>query len=134
MSEEEQTCGKGLAQNAAVPAKLSELTGALAGVLEAHIKALDLIDENSRIENEAYNRLARQQREIAAQLDATAREMAGYRDLPMGRHYIQPLASPEPLAAFERYVGVKRGLLALLHITLSQDEEMLTAMRAGGTA
>jgi len=134
MPEEEQTCGKGLAGNSALPEKLSELTAALAGVLETHMKALDLTDEHSRGEHDAYDRLARQHREIAAQLEKTAREMPSYRDLPMGHHDMQVMAGPEPLAAFERYLNAKRDVLTLLQETLSQDEEMLTAMRAGHTA
>jgi hypothetical protein len=126
MAQEKQTCGKGLAENSGLPEKVSELNAALAGVLETHIKALDLADENSRRENDAYERLARQHRETAALLEAIAREMAAYRDLPMGRHDMQVMAGPEPLAAFERYVRVKRELLALLEETLSQDEAMLT--------
>jgi hypothetical protein len=128
MAEEEQTCGKGIAQNSALPEKMGELTAALAGVLETHMKALDLTEENSRIEHDAYERLARQHRETAAQLASTAREMAGYRDLPMGRHIMQAMTGPEPLAAFEGYVSVKRQLLALLQETLPQDERMLTMM------
>jgi hypothetical protein len=134
MAGEEQTCGRGLAENAALPQKLSELAAALAGVLKTHIEALDLTDKTSRTEHEAYERLARQHHDIAAQLDTTAREMAGYHDMPMGRHDMQRIAGPQPLAAFERYVSVKRELLALLGETLSQDEQMLTAMRAGDTA
>src|SRR5688500_468002 len=129
MPDEEQTCGKGLAENSAPPEKLSELISALAGVLETHTKALDLTDENSRREKEAYERLAREHRETAAQLEARAREMAGYRDLPMGRHDMEVMTGPEPLAAFERYVSVKRELLTLLQETLARDEAMLATMR-----
>jgi hypothetical protein len=130
MAEEEQTCGKGLAQNAALPERLSELIVALAGVLETHMKALDLTDENSRTEHDAYGRLAQQHRETAAQLAATAREMAGYRGLPMGRHNMDMMAGPEPLVAFERYVSVKLDLVTLLQETLAQEEAMLAAMRS----
>jgi hypothetical protein len=130
MAEEEQTCGKGIAENSALPAKLGELTAVLAGVLEAHMKALDLSDENSRTEHDAYERLARELRETAARLEATAREMAGYRDLPVGRHDMEAMTSGDQAAMFEHYVGVKRELLALLRETLAQDEEMLAMMSA----
>jgi hypothetical protein len=128
MAEEEQTCGKGLAENSALPEKLSELIAALAGVLETHMNALDLTDENSHTEHDAYERLARHHHETAAQLSATAREMAGYRDLPMGRRDMEGMAGPEALAAFERYVRAKRELLVLLQETLAQDEAMLATM------
>jgi hypothetical protein len=71
MAQEEQTCGKGLAANAALPQRLSELIVALAGVLETHMKALDLTDENSRTEHDAYRRLAQQHRETACRWAAT---------------------------------------------------------------
>jgi hypothetical protein len=129
MVEEEQTCGKGLAQNSALPAKLGELEGALAGVLETHVESLDLSDENSRAEQEVYGRIARQHREAAAQLEAVSREMAGQRDLPMGAHDMAALASGEQPAAFERYVRVQRELIGLLQESVAQDEEMLEAMR-----
>jgi hypothetical protein len=51
--EQQQTCGKGLAENAVLPARLGAVTGALADVLEAHVKALDLDDENARAEHDA---------------------------------------------------------------------------------
>jgi hypothetical protein len=35
------TCGKGLAEHAAVPAKLAELTGALGRVLELPMRSVD---------------------------------------------------------------------------------------------
>jgi hypothetical protein len=93
------------------------------------MKALDLTDENSRTEHDAYERLGRQHRETAAQLAATAREMAGYRGLPMGSHDMGMMAGPEPLAAFENYVSVKRELFTLLQETLARDEAMLATMR-----
>jgi hypothetical protein len=129
MAEEERTCGKGLTENAALSAKLSELTAALAAVLAAHMKALDLSDENSRAEHEVYERIARRHREAAAQLETTAREMAAQRDLAMGRHDMEALTSGDQAAAFERYVGVKRQLVELLQKTLAEDEEILEAMR-----
>lgn len=130
MLEEEQTCGRGLAANSPLPAKLGELITALAGVPETHMKALDLHDQNSRPEHEAYGRLARALYHAAAQLEGTAREMAGCLDLPMGRHNMESMAGPEPLAAFERYIGAKRELLGLLQETLARDEETLAMMTA----
>jgi hypothetical protein len=85
VAEEEQTCGKGLAENSALPAKLGELEAVLAGVLEAHMEALDPSDENSRAEHEVYQRIATGHREAAAQLEGVAREMADQRDYRWGR-------------------------------------------------
>lgn len=125
---EEQTCGTGLAQNSVLPAKLSEMTKALADVLEAHMQALDLSDENSQREHEIYEQIARGHREAAAQLEAVARDLADQRDLPMGQHDMEALAGGEQAEAFERYVRVKRELLELLNDTLTDDEAMLRAM------
>jgi hypothetical protein len=46
------TCGEGLAQNSLLPTKLGELAASMADVLEAHVPALDLEDENARKEHE----------------------------------------------------------------------------------
>ena len=129
---DEQTCGKGLAENSVLPAKLGELTAALAEILEVHTKALDLSDENSRQERDVYLDLAKQHRENAARLQATARQMAGYRDLPMGRHDFQAMAGPEPLAAFEKFVRIEGELLELLRKRVEQDRQMLREMGGGG--
>jgi hypothetical protein len=130
--EEEPTCGKGLAENSVLPAKLGDLTAALAEVLEVHTKALDRSDENSRQERDVYLDLVKQHREIAARLQATARQMAGYRDLPMGRHDEAAMSGPEPLAVFERFVKLEQELLALLQSRVEQHRQMLGEMGGGG--
>ena len=120
--EEQPTCGKGLAENSVLPAKLGELTAALAEVLQVHTKALDVSDENSHKELDAYLDLAKQSRETAARLHAT--------DLPMGRHDFELMASPEPLAAFEKFVRIEEELLAMLEGRLEKDRQMLSQMGA----
>ncbi|HYU16717.1 MAG TPA: hypothetical protein VEL05_11615 [Candidatus Acidoferrum sp.] len=127
--EEEPTCGKGLAGNAAIPAKLGQLIGSMARVLEVHMQALDPADPNARLERDAYANLARDQRDIAARLRATSAEMAGYRDLPMGRHDPAAMAGPGPHEVFEQYVRAETELLALLEESARRDQEMLAAMR-----
>jgi hypothetical protein len=126
--ETQATCGNGLAHHSALPAKLGEWTAAVAENLELHTNALDLSDENSRREREAYLDLAKQHREIASRLQATARQMAGYRDLPMGRHDPNAMASPKLREAFERFVGLEQELLTLLQKRVEQDRQMLVAM------
>jgi hypothetical protein len=127
------TCGKGLAAHAALPAKLGELSASLARNLEIHMKALDLEDENSRREHEAYRELAKEHREIATQLQATAKQMAGYRNLPMGRHDQQAMSASEVLEAFETFVQLEQDLLTLLQNRVEQDRQMLIEMRGAGT-
>jgi hypothetical protein len=126
------TCGQGLAEHSSLPAKLGELTAAVASTLEVHTQALDLGDERSRRERDVYLRLVEAHRRTAAELAATGRDMAGQRDLPMGRHDMTVMSSPEALDAFERVVTAERELLALLQERLRQDQELLAGMRQGG--
>jgi hypothetical protein len=83
---EQPTCGKGLASHSVLPAKLGELIASLAENLELHMKALDSKNQNAKKELDAYMKLAKEHREIAALLTATANAMAGYRELPMADH------------------------------------------------
>src|SRR5688572_3225526 len=130
--ENQPTCGRGLAEHAVLPAKLGELIGALAENLETHMKALDLKDENSRKEYDAYRELATDHRKIATALQATARQMAGYRDLPMGRHDQKAMSAPNVREAFEKFVRLEQELLALLQGRLEQDRRMLVEMAGSG--
>ena len=102
--------------------------GAVATVLELHTKALDQSDANSRKEYEAYQRLVTAHREIASRLEATGREMAGYRDLPMGRHDPTAMAAPENARAFETFVRIEEKVIALLQRRLERDRAMLQQM------
>jgi hypothetical protein len=112
--ETPQTCGQGLAENSVLPAKLGELINSMAEILEIHMGALDLQDNASRLEHEAYRELSREQRKTAAALKETARRMAGYRDLPMGAHDMSVMSSPRAVAAFENFVKLEEELAALL--------------------
>lgn len=133
--EDAPTCGTGLAEHSPLPAKLAELTAAAAEVLEIHTKALDADDEAARQELEAYRGLARTHRDIAIELDALAKRMLSYRDLPMGTHDEQVMMSAEARAAFERFVTLEQALVDLLQGRLDTDRQMLDAMRgaASGT-
>jgi hypothetical protein len=132
--ETPQTCGRGLAEHSALPAKLAELTGSVAEILELHMKALDLTDGNSKKEFDAYRQLANEHRDIAAQLHTTATEMAGYRDLPMGRHDPRAMAAGAAVDAFASFVKLEQELVMLLERRLEQDRQMLMQMRAAGGA
>jgi hypothetical protein len=95
------------------------------------MKTLDLTDEHAKREHAAYAKLAEEHRGIAAQLRATADEMEGYRDLPMGRHDQEALSSPEVVNAFEDLVNVEQELVELLEARVEQHRKMLAA--AGGS-
>jgi hypothetical protein len=126
--DEQPTCGKGLAETAVLPAKLGELTSAVGEIMEAHIPSLDLTDERSRKEHAVYRRLVEDHRQVGLQLAAIARQMAGARDLPMGRHEEAAIASPAVRRSFQRFVLLEQELLAILERRLEQDQQMLDSM------
>lgn len=111
-----------------IPAKLADLIASLAENLEVHMKALDPEDE----EYGAYLKLAKKNRTIASQLEIVAAEMAGYRDLPMGRHDEQAMSTPEVGEAFARFVKVEKDLKELLEKRVEQDQTMLAEMSSAG--
>ncbi|MBI3965305.1 MAG: hypothetical protein HY329_06690 [Chloroflexi bacterium] len=125
-SDDQPTCGKGLAANAVLPAKLAELIDARAEVLERHTRALDLADPNGRPELDAYTALARAHRGVAAELTKLAQHLADCRDLPMARHDMKVMTDPEgQAAAFQCYVAIERELLQLLQAKLEEEETLL---------
>jgi hypothetical protein len=129
--DERQTCGRGLEENAVLPAKLSELSAAMGAVLQAHIPSLDLTDERSRNEHEVYQHLVGDFRQVAGELESIARQMSGARDLPMGRHEKVAMASPVIRHSFERFVKSEQELLTILKRRLERDQQMLAAIRTG---
>lgn len=131
--ENQPTCGKGLAEHSVLPAKMGELTAALAENLEVHMKALDVTDENSKKEYDAYLELVEGHRKIATQLQEIAKQMSAYRDLPMGRHDYKAMSAPEVREAFKRFVKLEQALLALLQSRVEQDQKMLTEMGGAGS-
>ena len=126
--DEQQTCGRGLAEHSALPAQLAEVTEAMADNLQMHMQALELDDEPARQEHAVYLRLVEEQRQAAGRLRAVAAEMADARDLPMGRHDTQAMTSPEVGAAFHRLIEAKQELLALLQRMAEQDQQLLGQM------
>src|SRR5437867_10180266 len=127
-----RTCGQVFAEHSSLPAKLSELIDSVAGILEAHMEALDLEDNDSRREHEADRELIRDHRRIAAELRETARRMAGYRDLPMGRHVPEKMAAPRVREAFHEFAKLEEELTALLQQRMEADRQMLRAMSGPG--
>lgn len=129
---EQQTCGKGLAENSVLPATLSHLVAAMAKNLEVHMKALDLTDSNSQMEQAAYEKLVNELRQVSVSLQMVANEMAGYHDLPMGRHDAIAMAQPDVRDSFEKFVRHKQELLTLLERTRTRDNQLLDMMRTHG--
>ena len=65
---------------------------------------------------------------IADLLNTVANEMAGYRDLPMGRHDMRAMSDPKILQAFESLVKQKQELMALLQKMSERDQQLLNEM------
>ena len=126
--DEQQTCGRGLAEHSVLPARLAEVIEAMADNLRVHMAALELDDEPAREEHAVYLRLAEEQRQAAGRLRAIAGEMAAARDLPMGRHDAETMRSPEVGDAFRRFVKARQELAALLQGMVEQDQRLLAAM------
>ena len=121
----QQTCGQGLAEHSVLPAKFREVIHALGENLELHMTAIDMSDPASKKEYTAYQELATTFRKIGNDLRAAARRMATYRDLPMGKHDVHSIVSPEVRGAFERFVKLEQELLALLQQNVTRHQAML---------
>ena len=126
--EKQQTCGKGLAEHSVLTGKLGELIASTARNLELHMETLDLTDPNSKLEYDVYQKLENEHREIADRLKRTAREMEGYRNLPMGRHDQKKLSDPKLVVAFKSYENLEEELLILLNKQIKQDQELIAEL------
>jgi hypothetical protein len=129
MTEAESTCGTGVADQAILPARLADLTGSMAAVLELHQQALDRADPNTQLEFEAYERVSEALRSSSTLLTETSSRMTASRTVPMGRHDSEVLASQQATQAFGSFVMAKRKLFTLLGEQIEEDERMLAAMR-----
>src|SRR5262245_52400340 len=124
---DEQTCGKGLAENAVLPAKLAELIESQAAVLEHHMSSLDRAQPAGRAEYDAYESLVTQHRRIARLLAQTAENMTSSRDLPTAGHNIDALSNAIAVAVFQKFVQREEELAAMLkrrvegHLTMLQS-------------
>ena len=126
--DDQQTCGRGLAEHSVLPAQLAGVIEAMADNLRVHMQALELDDEPAREEHAVYLRLTEEQRQAAARLRAVAGEMAAARDLPMGRHDAEAMRSPEVGHAFRRFIEARRELQAVLERMAEQDRQLLAQM------
>ena len=127
--DEPRTCGKGLAERSALPARLSALAAAIANVLERHQQTLDLTDDNARAEHTAYQQLASDYRNLASQLRATADRMAGCRELPMARHDADAMAASNIREAGANLLERERDVAAILETWIEEDQAMLAVSK-----
>jgi hypothetical protein len=121
------TCGAGVAQHAAIPAKLGEMFTALADTLELHRRMLVLDDEDALREDNVYRELAAAWRDIARRVHDVASRMAVQRDLPMGAHD-ESAWGDDHRRAFAAFVKAQSEALALLQDAAPRDERMLATM------
>ena len=128
---EQATCGKGLAANATLPARLGDVVSAVADNLEAHMTALDPSDPVARVENEAYASLLARHRAIARELRALSAEMTRYRGLPPAPHDPEVMRGPTLREPFERLVETERELREHLDERIAREDEMLAAAKRG---
>ena len=128
--EAPRTCGNGLAQRSALPARLSALAAAIADVLEGHQESLDPTDEHARTEQAANEAVIGDFRNLASQLRGVANRMASYRDLPPARHNQDAAAAAmrDPLVAL---VDSERQVLMVLENWIKEDASMLTVISGG---
>lgn len=127
MSDEDGSCGPGLAATSAMPKQMAEVLAALAENLALHLPTLVVTDEGARTEHAAYSQLVEEYRAVAAQLGAVAARMAGYQGLPVAQHDEERFADPALRAAYVRYVDLQKQLLRWLETAVERGERMLEA-------
>jgi DNA repair exonuclease SbcCD ATPase subunit len=128
---EQASCGGGLAEHSAVPAKIGEMLASLAENLELHVPAIDIADANGRSERDAYESLAAEYRAIASRLQSVAEQMAGYRDLPIASHHEAALTTPRVMSAFRRFLELQDEVVQLIQRTAERDRHILEAIESG---
>lgn len=122
---EDSTCGKGIAEHAALHARLGSLLETVALNIELHLGSLDPADEASKPEHAAYTALVQHHRELSSRLRSLAELMASYRDLPMANHDPSVLGSPEVIAAFKALLREQEHLVELLRSWIDRDRAVL---------
>ena len=123
--DEPQTSAEGFAQRADLPARLSALMAAMVEVLEMHQQALDVTDENARMEQAAYHQLVDDYRRLTFALRTTADHMLGCRDLPMARHLAPGMVTPDNRRVLANFVERERVLAAFLNMWFEEDQALL---------
>ena len=128
LTDDNPTCGIGLAQHAVLSDKIGTMVEGLAETLALHRTMLVLDDVNARKEDDVYRELAESWSRIAPLVSAAAAHMAAQQDLPMGAHDPTKWGAAHR-RAFEKYVKSESQLLALLRVSAVRDEQMLASMQ-----
>lgn len=118
-TEQEWTCGMGLAAGSELPGRMADLLNVMARNLELHMRSLDSDDPAATEELIAYRQLTGRMRDVSGYLETLAGEMAGYRNLPMAPHDEAALNTSEVTEAFNALIAIERDLAA--YLTASAD-------------
>ncbi len=129
MTDEEMTCGRGIAANATLPSQMAVVVAALGAVLQDHTKALDDRNAAARREHAAYDGIIESARVARISLDALAREMLACRELPAAPHDMDALASRETHDVFVALVRAEQQLHGLLQRRGQDHDAMLEPNR-----
>ena len=130
-SQNEPTCGKGIAASAGLPETLAGFMRAMADMLQSHVRALDPNEPNGKAEMDAYNQLVSEHRSLGDRLDALAALMRGYRDLPVAGHDMDVIMDQRSFDVFAALVAREQELSALMQERVKEHGEMLEADRSG---
>ena len=114
-SNEQWTCGMGLAMGSELPARMADLLSIMGRNLELHMRSLDGSDPVAYEELIAYQKLTGRMRDVSGYLEALAGEMASYRNLPMAQHDDAELNTPEVRGAFEALIAQERSFAEYLN-------------------
>ena len=120
-------CGEGLAKNAVLPEKLSELMASMAEVLSQHLGTLELDDPGAKSEHAAYQQVIALQRRVSALSKALADDMRQFATLPPAAHDFGRLSTAEMTTTLRDLVRRKEELTTLLADQLQQDRAMLAS-------
>jgi len=121
MSESNQqwTCGMGLAVGGELPGRMADLLSVMARNLELHMRSLDSNNIAANDELIAYQRLTGRMRDVSGYLEALSAEMISYRDLPMAPHDEAALETSDVVDAFHALIASERSLAD--YLTASAD-------------
>jgi hypothetical protein len=114
-SNEQWTCGMGLAMGSELPARMADLLSIMGRNLEMHMRSLDGNDPVASEELIAYQKLTGRMRDVSGYLEALAGEMASYRNLPMAHHDAAELNTPDVRAAFDTLIAQERSFANYLN-------------------
>lgn len=129
---EEWTCGKGVAANAALPGRMGLLLAAMADVLQNHTRSLDSDDASGAKELAAYQQLVDEHHSAASALAGLAAAMRSYRDLPPAEHDMAKLMDAASVEVMETLVRAQEDVLSLLQERVTEYGAMLRQMQGGG--